>query len=187
LHAICADERLKQAALGWVQALTPVDVVDFEFVDVGGGRISLTLVESGGHKTSADSASDGTLRFLGTLAALIGPNRAKMYFFEEIENAIHPTRLHLLVDFLEQQVARGEIQIVATTHAPQVLGYLSAGAREDAVLTYRLEGRPDAGIRRLLDIPEARHVLEIQDVSRLHASGWLENAVTFLEGAECSY
>jgi len=97
LQAICADQRLKQAALEWVQALTPVDVVDFEFVDVGRGKVSLTLVESGGHKTSAYSASDGTLRFLGMLAALMGPKRSKMYFFEEIENAIHPTRLHLLV------------------------------------------------------------------------------------------
>jgi hypothetical protein len=47
---------------------------------------------------------------------------------------------------------------------------------------YRSEGRSDARIRRILDIPEAARVLREQDLARLHASGWLEDAVAFAEG-----
>jgi AAA15 family ATPase/GTPase len=114
----------------------------------------------------------------------MGPKRSKIYFIEEIENAIHPTRLHLLIELLEQQVSLQGIQVVATTHAPQVLTFLCPESRESAVLTYRLEGRPDAKIKRILDIPEARRVLEHEDLSHLHESGWLENAMAFLEDAE---
>ena len=181
LQAICADRRLKRAALEWLQALTPMDVIDFEFVDVGRGEISLSLVEASGQRTSVYSASDGTLRFLGVLAALTSPKRSQTYFFEEIENAIHPTRLHLLLQLLEQQVSRDDVQVVATTHAPHLLGLLNRESLESAVLTYRLEGHPDAHVQRIVDLPEARQIIEEQNLARLHEAGWLENSIAFQE------
>ena len=48
------------------------------------------LQERSGKEISAQSASDGTLRFLAMLAALLGP---ELYFLEEIDNGIHPSRL----------------------------------------------------------------------------------------------
>jgi predicted ATPase len=63
LHAICETAELKQTMSHWIQELTPMDVVDFEFVPDAAGKILVSLVEEGGHKTSATSASDGTLRF----------------------------------------------------------------------------------------------------------------------------
>ena len=55
----------KQAILEWIRELTPQDVADFKFVPDQTGKILVSLVESGGQETSAYSASDGTLRFLG--------------------------------------------------------------------------------------------------------------------------
>ena len=72
LQAICEKPELKLALSHWVQELTPMDVVDFEFVPDAAGKILVYLVEEGQRKTSANSASDGTLRFLGMLAALLG-------------------------------------------------------------------------------------------------------------------
>ncbi len=156
-----------------------MDVTDFEFVPDQTGKILAFMVESGGRKTSAYSASDGTLRFLAMIAALLGPEPAQFYFFEELENGIHPTRLALLLQLIEQKTAKGTIQIVATSHSPQLLGLLSPDARKSASLVYRLEGSPDAGICRITEIPEANRVLEDSDLARLHSSGWLENAVEF--------
>jgi predicted ATPase len=124
------------------------------------------------------------LRFLALRAAMLGPDPARFYFFEELDNGIHPTRLYLLLQLIEQSVAKGTIQIVGTTHSPQLLGFLSETARESASLVYRLAGQPDARIRRILDIPEARQVLKGHNLARLHESGWLENAVAFLEDEE---
>jgi predicted ATPase len=181
LQAICQQESTRNALVEWVRALTPLDVVDFEFVPDQVGRILVSLVEQGGQRVSAYSASDGTLRFLATIAALLGPNPASFYFFEELENGIHPTRLHLLTALIERKVSEGQIQVVASSHSPQLLGLLGPASLEHAALVYRSEGRSDARLRRILDIPEAARVLREQDLARLHASGWLEDAVAFAE------
>ena len=163
-----------------------MDAKDFEFPSDFTGRILLTLIEENGQKTSAYSASDGTLRFLAMMAALLAPEPARFYFIEELENGIHPTRLHLLLELIERQVAARNIQIVATTHSPQLLGLLSKESLKYASLIYRLEGSSDARIKRILNIPDAKRVIEEQNLVRLHASGWLEDAVEFMDSEETS-
>ena len=143
----------------------------FEFPADQIGRVLLTLVEEGGRRTSAYSASDGTLRFLAMIAALLGSEAASFYFFEELENGIHPARLALLLDLIEKQVSDGRIQVVATSHSPFFLGFLSPTALEHASLVYRTEGRADARIKRIVDLPDARRLIRDQNLARLHASG----------------
>jgi predicted ATPase len=184
MQAICENDDTRRAVTEWIRELTPIDVVDFEFISDQTGRILVNLVEENGQRTSAYSASDGTLRFLAMIAALFGPDAAKFYFLEEIDNGIHPTRLYLLLQLIEQQAREGKVQIVTTTHSPQLLGMLSAEAREYASLVYRLKGEQEGRILRIVDIPEAKRVLEEQNLSRLHESGWLEDAVAFAETAE---
>jgi predicted ATPase len=184
LQSICETESSKRVILEWIRELTPLDVRDFEFVPDQTGKVLLTLVESEDRRTSAYSASDGTLRFLAMIAAMLGTKPAEFYFVEELENGIHPTRLHLLLQLIEQKVSEGKIQVVATSHSPQLLGFLSEEARADAALLYRLPDQPDARIQPIMTIPEVKRILQEQDLARLHSSGWLEDAVAFLEGAE---
>ena len=184
LQAICEDPARKSALVRWIQELTPMDARDFEFPSDQTGRILVSLVEASGRKISAYSASDGTLRFLAMIAALLGPEPARFYFFEELENGIHPTRLHLLIQLIEKKVAEGAIQMVATTHSPQLLALVSPESRESASLVYRLEESPDARIVRILDLPTSRQVLEKEDAARLFSTGWLEDTVAFAEGEE---
>ena len=73
LAAICADTAKKETLLEWIRKLTPMDVDDVSFDQDAAGRILLRLKEKNGRNISALSASDGTLRFLGILAALFGP------------------------------------------------------------------------------------------------------------------
>jgi predicted ATPase len=184
LQAICANPGRRKALVEWVRELTPVDVSDFEFLEDQTGRILVSLLDDKGQRTSAHSASDGTLRFLGVVAALLGPEPARFYFCEELENGIHPTRLHLLLQLIEQKTSAATVQMVATSHSPVLLGLLGSQARKDAVLVYRRPGRADGRIRRIISLPEAARVLGEQDLARLHASGWLEDAVAFTEPDE---
>ncbi len=62
-----------------------------------------------------------------------------------------------------------------------MLRLLGTESLEYASLTYRLSDKPDAQIKRIVDIPEARRVIHEQDLARLHESGWLEDAVNFTE------
>lgn len=184
LHALCEEPRQKKALIEWIRELTPMDAADFDFVADQTGRILLTLVEENGRRTSAYSASDGTLRFLGMIAALLGPETPSFYFFEEPENGLHPGRLHLLLQLMERKASQGKVQIVATTHSPQLLGFLSENAVEHASLLYRLPDTPEGCIRRITDIPDAKRLVKEQGIANLHESGWFEDAVFFLEDTE---
>lgn len=184
LQAIYEDPQDRVALIEWIKELTPMDAVDFEFIADQTGRILVNLVEENGQKTSAYSASDGTLRFLAMIAALLGPKPARFYFFEELDNGLHPARLHFLLQLVERKTSEGAIQMVATTHSPQLLRFLSPAAREHTSLVYRLPDSPEGRIRRILDIPGIREVIEQQDLARLHESGWFEDAMVFLEAEQ---
>ena len=178
---ICEDSKCRAALLGWLRALTPMDVQDLAFKEDFQGRVLVHLVDSNGLETSAYSASDGTLRFLALAATLLSPDSGHFYFFEEIDNGIHPTRLHILLDVLEQASREMGCQIVATTHNPQLLAFLSKESREDAVLLYRREGSFASEARRIMELPGIEKILETQNLSNLFASGWLEDAVEFTD------
>jgi hypothetical protein len=64
---------------------------------------------------------------------------------------------------------------VATTHSPQLLSLINAKTLKHAALIYRLEEKPDSRIKRILEIPDAQRVIEEQNISLLHASGWFED------------
>ena len=74
---------------------------------------------------SAASASDGTLRFLAILAVLLNDRISGTYFFEDIDSGIHPNRLWLLLELIEHQTAKGNIQVITTTHSPALLGWMN--------------------------------------------------------------
>ncbi len=181
LYAICADKQQKQNLLTWIQELTPMDTVDIDFQADPAGKILAILVERNKQRTTLASASDGTLRFLGFLAALLGPNRSFFYFFEELENGIHPTRLSLLLDLIENQVKNKNIQVVATTHSPQLLSQLSKESLEHAQLIYQLPDEHDARIIRVVDMPDARRLIKKYRVPDLFASGWFERTAHFMQ------
>jgi predicted ATPase len=179
LHSIFQHPNLKLAIVNWLQVLTPMDAVDLEFVPEESGKIALRIIEANGFKISAASASDGTLRFLAMLAAYFSAPPDSLYFLEELENGIHPTRLHLLLQLIEQQAQQGKVQTIATTHSPQLLRLLSEDSLKNASLIYRLDDRPDAQIQRLVDIPHFQDVLDGSDLGELLESGWLETTMSF--------
>ncbi len=155
-----------------------MDVADFEFpVDPTTGRVRLAFREKNGRTISAYAASDGTLRFLAMLAALLGNNPAQLYVFEKIDNGIHPSRLRLLLDLIESRTAEGDIQVVTTTHSPELLSMLSDKAFESTSVVCRRPDTDDAVIRPLSELPNACELRRSQGLGTLHTSGWIEDAV----------
>ncbi len=181
LEEVCTDPKRREILASWVHELTPMDVKDFEFPRDPSGRVHLMLCEANGSKVSAYSASDGTLRFLAMLVALLRTNRAGLYFFEEIDNGIHPVRLHLLVDLIERQTEKHGIQVLTTTHAPTLLTVMNDNTFENTSVVCRLEDTSDAIIRPVAGLPNVRKLRQDQGLGRLHESGWMEDALFFTE------
>ncbi|MBF0305047.1 MAG: AAA family ATPase [Alphaproteobacteria bacterium] len=182
LQEICADPKRKEVFTEWVRELTPMDVADFEFPrDPITGLVQLVIKEVGRKSISAYSASDGTLRFLAMLAAILGTSPAKLYFFEEIDNGIHPSRLRLLLDLIEGQTAKGGIQVVSTTHSPDLLSMIGDLTFTNTSVTFRSRHSASSKICPVAELPEAKKLRSAQGLGRLHASGWMEDALAFTE------
>ena len=182
LREICDDPKRKETLTEWTRELTPMDVRDFEFpTDPVTGRVQLVFREKNDRRVSAYGASDGTLRFLAMLAALLGINPTDLYFFEEIDNGIHPVRLNLLMDLIERQTAKHGIQVLTTTHAPTLLTIMNDNTFENTSVFCRLEDADDAIIRPVAELPNVRELRRDQGLGRLHESGWMETALAFTE------
>ncbi len=182
LRKICTDQKRKAILTSWLRELTPMDVKDFEFPDDPSGRIHLVICEANGAKVSANCASDGTLRFLALLAALLGNDSALIYFFEEIENGLHSSRLHLLVELIERVTSDGTKQVVATTHSPEMLSLVGDSTFESTSVVCRLEDTNEAIIRPVAELPKARELRKTQGLGRLLSGRWMETALAFAEG-----
>ena len=185
LRAICGDAHRKSNLIEWTRELTPMDVMDLEFpIDSISGLVQLVIAESCGNRVSAYSISDGTLRFLAILAALLSENPARLYFFEEIDNGIHPSRLRLLVDLFETQTEKGAVQIVTTSHSPDLVSIVSEKTFKNMSVVCRLEDSSEAIIRPVAGIPNAARLRETQGLGRLLGSGWMEDALAFMANTE---
>ena len=182
LKEICDDEKRKKILTEWVSELTPMDVADLAFPGDPSGRVHLSICERNGRKLSAYSASDGTLRFLSILAALLGKDAARLYFFEEMDTGIHPARLWLLLDLIEKQTAKGGIQVMTTSHSPDMLTFADDTTFENIAVVCRLEDTEDAITRPIADLPNVRELRRTQGLGRLLAGGWMETAIAFTEG-----
>ena len=162
-----------------------MDVKDFEFsADPITGLVQLVITERSGKKLSAYSISDGTLRFLAMLGALLSEDPTLLYFFEEIDNGIHPSRLRVLVELFEEQTRKGVTRVVTTSHSPDLLSIVSEKTFDHMSVVCRLEDTSDAIIRRVSRIPNAAEMRKTQGLGRLHASGWMEDALAFTEENE---
>ncbi len=182
LQKICADKGKKMALFDWTRELTPMDVAEFEFPrDPTTGLVQLVIREKCERRISACSASDGTLRFLAMLAVLLDEDTAGLYFFEKVDNVIHPSRLHLLVDLIERQTRKGAVQVITTTHSPELLSIVNDDTFRHMSVVCRSEDTDAAVIRPVADLRDAERLRRTQGLSRLLAGGWMETAIAFTE------
>ncbi|NCC35791.1 MAG: ATPase, partial [Chloroflexia bacterium] len=70
------------------------------------------------HEIDARGMSDGTLRFLAMITALLTREPGSLLVIEEVDNGLHPSRAHLLVTMLQTLGAERKIDILVTTHNP---------------------------------------------------------------------
>lgn len=168
----------------WLRALTPMDVADIAFERDGRGRVSLVLVEHNKRKTSVESASDGTLRFLAYLALAFSTEKPTTCFIEELDNGIHPSRLRLLVELIETQTKKRNLQVIATSHSPALLNLLNKESLDSALLVYRTEGSDSSKVKPLHQLPHFSEIVERRNPGSLMESGWFENTVEALEYEE---
>ena len=121
----------------------------------------------------------GRFDFLPCWRHCSAENAAGLYFFEELDNGIHPSRLRLLVDLIEDRTANGDVQVITTTHTPELLSMIGDRTFNNTSVVCRSPETDDAVIRPIVELPKAGKLRGSQGLGRLFESGWLEDAIFF--------
>ncbi|MBI4604222.1 MAG: AAA family ATPase [Planctomycetes bacterium] len=118
------------------------------------GRTYFVQREPGlGYPVHQVGASSGTLRALALLTAICDPEGLRLVGIEEPENHVHPNALDGLAGYLKEASQR--MQVLVTTHSPQLLSHLDS---PDAVSTVR-RGKDGTEVTRQEDPQAVRKAL----------------------------
>ncbi len=178
LWQLAQDPARKQDVIDWLSELCAPEIADIQFdSSTLLEEVMMILVERDGTKVSARSLSDGTLRFIGQLVALLTHAKGQILLVEEIENGLHPARVHLLIELIERITRAEDRQVIASTHSPLALRALSKSGLANAVVFGRTPDVQGSVMRRLGDLPHFEEVAERRGVDHLFTTRWLERAL----------
>ena len=177
LWQLCQDAAQKKGWVDWLAELCSPELADIDFSVTDEGDVMLRLVEKDGSRVSARSLSDGTLRFLAELVALRTAPEGSVILLEELGRELHPSRVHLLVEYLESITEQRGVQVIATTHSPLVLEALGPQARDNVVALGHVPGQPGTVMKRVGDLPRFQEVVERRGLGYLFTTHWLEQAL----------
>jgi predicted ATPase len=163
------------AYLSWLGRLTPRDLDDIAILHGALGEPMFALHHNG-RTFAAPVLSDGTLRFAALTAAFFQPDMPRMLILEEIENGIHPTRLRLVVELLKARSAVEGPQVMASTHSPVIVDWLTTDDLEHCFLCRHDEATGVSLVQPLSSLPRFTELSKQQPAGELFSEGWMENS-----------
>lgn len=160
LSAVIADliknQDTKQLILRYLQDFPEQQIVDIKILETPTGDVMLSFVEQFGSiskPVDTRGMSDGTLRYLSILAALVGEKPGTTVVVEEVDNGLHPSRAYQLIGALRELGKKRGIDIIVTTHNPAVLNALEAEDIPGVVVCYRATEDGDSRFISWMDLP----------------------------------
>ncbi|MBW4688826.1 MAG: AAA family ATPase [Komarekiella atlantica HA4396-MV6] len=132
------------------------------------------------HITEIDarSMSDGTLRFLAIITALLTRPEGSQLVIEEIDNGLHPSRAELLVRMLREIGSKRNIDILVTTHNPALLDALGPEIVPFVVVAHRDSETGESKLTLLEDIENLPILLASGSLGRLATKGAIEKSLS---------
>jgi predicted ATPase len=132
-----------------------------------------------GHITEIDarSMSDGTLRFLAILTALLTRPENSQLVIEEIDNGLHPSRAQLLVRMLREIGAKRKIDILITTHNPALLDALGPEIVPFVVVAHRDSETGESQLTVVEDIQNFPKLFASASLGKLITTGAIERSL----------
>ena len=125
----------------------------------------------------ARGMSDGTLRFLAILVALLVRPENSLLVVEEIDNGLHPSRASLLLEVLKSIGLKRHIDILVTTHNPALLDSLGPEMTPFITISHRDNVQGYSRLTLLEDVSQLPKLLASGPVGTLASQGRLESAL----------
>ncbi len=140
LRRLCSDDKKKRQLLEIVKGLPENEITDINFIETSIGDVILSLKEKYGRvseEVDAKRLSDGTLRCLAIVAAVLTEPEYSVIIVEEIDNGVHQGRIKGLINSLSAIGREKKIDILITTHNATLLNGLSKDNLVGVSVAYR--------------------------------------------------
>lgn len=129
------------------------------------------------HEIDARGMSDGTLRYLAIVAALLTRESGSLLVIEEVDNGLHPSRAHMLVDMLKTLGKQRNIDILVTTHNPALLDAVGVSMVPFITVAHRDDVTGFSKLTQLEDIEQLPKLMAGGSLGRLTTEGRIESAL----------
>lgn len=125
----------------------------------------------------ARGMSDGTLRFLAILTALLTRPKGSLLVIEEVDNGLHPSRSNVLLEMLQTLGKDREVDVLVTTHNPALLDAMGPDMVPFITVAHR-DPKTGCSVLVLLDqINELPKLLAQGSIGQMSSRGLLESAL----------
>ena len=125
----------------------------------------------------ARGMSDGTLRFLAILMALLTRPSNSLLVVEEVDNGLHPSRSQLLLDMLRTVGQKRSVDVMVTTHNPALLDAMGTEMVPFITVAHRNELSGATELTLLEDIDDLPRLLAGGTIGRLSSKGAIEQSL----------
>lgn len=129
------------------------------------------------HTVDARGMSDGTLRFLAILTALLTRPEKSLLVIEEIDNGLHPSRASMLLDMLKTIGKQRGVDVLATTHNPALLDAMGTEMVPFITVAHRDRKTGHSVLILLEEMKQLPKLLAQGTIGRLSSRGLIEKSL----------
>jgi predicted ATPase len=126
----------------------------------------------------ARGMSDGTLRFLAILTALLTRPSGSLLIIEEVDNGLHPSRSQLLLEVLKNIGLQRRVDVMVTTHNPALLDAMGTAMVPFITVAHRNARTGFSELTLLEDVDQLPKLLASGLIGRLSSQGLIEEALS---------
>ncbi|MEA1052953.1 AAA family ATPase [Lamprobacter modestohalophilus] len=129
------------------------------------------------HEVDARGMSDGTLRYVAIVTALLTREPGSLLVIEEVDNGLHPSRAHLLVSMLQTLGKERGIDVLVTTHNPALLDAAGLAMVPFITVAHRDDATGFSGLTPLEEIEQLPKLIAGGSLGTLSSKGRIEAAL----------
>lgn len=129
------------------------------------------------HTVDARGMSDGTLRYLAIVTAMLTRQPGSLLVIEEVDNGLHPSRAHVLVEMLRNLGRDRGIDVIVTTHNPALLDAAGAGMIPFITVVHRDIATGASLLMQLEELEQLPKLMASGSLGQLSARGRIEAAL----------
>lgn len=125
----------------------------------------------------ARGMSDGTLRFLAILTALLTRPTGSLLVVEEVDNGLHPSRARLMLEMLKDVGTKRNVDVLVTTHNPALLDAMGMQMIPFITVAHRDPTSGFSVLTLLEEITQLPKLLAQGSVGKISSQGMIEDTL----------